>query len=132
MRAGVLPACGGGREGDPRHLYSPLPGRVPATRVEDPPPDLPRSTTHRQGNQSINQIINQSINHSEISCMVGSTYISASCGVRKLACMKIVCACMNRKLHGVFPEPKMLFYVKAILYSHWLICHVTPESKILL
>ena len=47
MRAGVLPAGRGGGEGDPRYLHSPLTRRVPAPGIQDPPPDLPRTTTHR-------------------------------------------------------------------------------------
>ena len=43
---------------------------------------------------------------------------SNSCGVKKLACLRIVCACMKNIFHGAVPERKNIFYVKAIMYSY--------------
>ena len=42
---------------------------------------------------------------------------SNSCGVKKSACLRIVCACMNRNLQWSGSRSQKLLYVIAILYS---------------
>ena len=50
MRVGVLPARGGRGEGYPRDLHPALPGRLPAARLQDPAPHLPRPPANCKGN----------------------------------------------------------------------------------